>query len=105
MRPDVPDSTAPAPPPTGEPGTATAGGTGPDAGGGGFGWGGAWARGVLIFLAVVLATVALPSWLAGSRVVSGRSETVSGAIVATVWLVVLVLVMWALRRLQRRGRI
>lgn len=93
MRPRAPDLSLPAPRPSAATGTER------------FGWGRAWALGIAVFLGVVVATVLVPTWVAATPLVRDRTETAAGAVVATVWLAMLAAVIWALRRLQRRGRI
>jgi hypothetical protein len=93
MRPSAPDLSSPIPRPSAATGTEK------------FGWGRAWALGIAVSVGVVVATVLVPTWVAATPLVRDRTETVGGVLVATVWLVMLAAVMWALRRLQRQGRI
>lgn len=64
---------------------------------------GAWA--LAIFAYFTLFTVWLPSWILHLSGVAGAPSAVRDLIGLGVWLVSLVAGMWALRRLQARGRI
>jgi hypothetical protein len=70
-----------------------------------FGWRQAWIRGASIFAFFVVATVLIPSWLARAGFLADLPRVAHDSIVTAVWLVMLVLGMWGVRRLQRQKRI
>ncbi len=68
-------------------------------------WWTAYARGLVIFLFFVLATVWLPSWVVGQGPVAGASRWIADVVGTVVWLVPLAIGIVALRWLQKMERI